>query len=109
MKPIVPAIRPLNISSPENTKNNGDNVSNNTSVNRSVIKITKLNQDQILKEESLYRNKFYTLYDEGKIIGEGCSAVVKECTEKKTGQERAVKIFKSDDMEKLLLVATKEY
>lgn len=29
------------------------------------------------------------------------SAVVKKCKEKETGKERAVKIFKSDDEEKL--------
>jgi len=35
-----------------------------------VVKLTNLNQEEFMREESLYRSAFHQAYDEGELIGE---------------------------------------
>ncbi|CDW82279.1 protein kinase domain containing protein [Stylonychia lemnae] len=67
----------------------------------SVINMENITADEIQKIEQEFRNEFEKYYIEGKFIGEGCSAVVKECENRATGQKYAVKIMRNLDEERV--------
>jgi len=53
------------------------------------------------KLSSLYHDPIEGKYELQEILGEGCAAVVRKCTNKETSKTFAIKIMRTDDVEKV--------